>query len=100
MTTRTDIWTLLDNAPDGCDAVSDLYHWSTNFDPGTGPMTLFLDLIGWSDDEIGEPLYSLKGASLGYLELSKLAAALTEYADRPHDVRDYVDALMTAEMDR
>jgi hypothetical protein len=58
---------------------------------------LFLDLIGWSEDELGEPLYSLKNASLGYVELGKLAEALTEYADRPHDVREYVDALMAAE---
>jgi hypothetical protein len=53
---------------------------------------LFLDLIGWSEDELGEPY-----ASLGYVELGKLAEALTEYADRPHDVREYVDALMAAE---
>jgi len=55
---------------------------------------LFLDLIGWSEDELGETIYTLTSASLGYVELSKLADALNEYTDAPHDVRSYVDALM------
>jgi len=88
---------LLDDAPDECDAVARLYSWSTNFDAGTGPMTLFLDLIGWSEEHIGEALYPLGKASLGYMELDKLAAALSAYADRPQDVREYVDALLEAE---
>jgi len=92
-----DVWWLLEHAPTGCDAVASLYDWSTNYDPGRGPMTLFLDLIGWSDDNIGEPIYSLRDASLGYVELSKLADALSAYTDAPHDVRDYVDALLDAE---
>jgi hypothetical protein len=93
-----DIWQMLEEtAPQGCENVQDLYSWSSNYDAGKGPFTLFLDLIGWSEDELGEPLYSLKNASLGYVELGKLAEALTEYADRPHDVREYVDALMAAE---
>jgi hypothetical protein len=95
---RQDIWQMLEaDAPDGCDAVQDLYSWSLNYDAGKGPFTLLLDLIGWSEENLGEPLYSLREASLGYLELDKLATALTEYADRPHDVREYVDALMNAE---
>lgn len=93
-----DIWAMLEEtAPEGCEATQDLYSWSLNYDAGKGPFTLFLDLIGWSEDAYGETYYDLKGASLGYLELSKLAEALTEYADRPHDVREYVDALMEAE---
>jgi hypothetical protein len=60
-------------------------------------MTLFLDLIGWSDDNIGEPLYSLADASLGYMELSKLGAALSQYARHPEAVLAYVSALMEAE---
>src|SRR3954468_17678079 len=92
-----DVWELCENAPQYCESVADLYHWSTNYDAGRGPMTLFLDLIGWSEDNIGEPLYSLKDASLGYLELDKLAKALGEYADRPTDVLSFVDELMRAE---
>lgn len=93
-----DFWQLMDDAtPDGCEAVASLWSWSTNYDAGKGPATLFLDLIGWSADNIGEPLYNLAEASLGYVELGKLADALTEYADRPRDVSDYVAALMEAE---
>lgn len=92
-----DIWALLEqDAPAGCAAVQDLYSWSLNFDSGTGPFALILDLIGWSEDELGDDVYR-KGAGLGYVELSKLASALQEYADRPHDVREYVDTLMSAE---
>lgn len=97
MSTMT-IWQMLEqDAPEGCEAVQDLYSWSLNYDAGRGPFALFIDLIGWSEDEIGEPIYSLKDASLGYVELDKLGLALREYADRPQDVRAYVDALMQAE---
>jgi hypothetical protein len=96
--TKATIWELLEqDAPSGCDAVQDLYSWSLNYDAGKGPFTLFCDLIGWSEDNLGEPMYSLKDASLGYVELDKLAKALTEYADRPHDVTAYVDELIAAE---
>lgn len=94
-----DVWEYHESAPAYVEATADLWHWSTNYDAGKGPFTLFLDLIGWSEDEIGEPLYSLKDASLGYLELDKLGAALREYSDRPTDVRAWVDGLIAAEVD-
>lgn len=94
-----DIWEMLEqDAPAGCSAIQDLYSWSLNYDAGKGPMTLFLDLIGWSDEQIGEPpLYSLEDASLGYVELDKLGLALREYAESPQNVREYVDKLLEAE---
>lgn len=92
-----DVWELCENPPAGCADVADLYHWSTNYDAGKGPFTLFLDLIGYSDEHLGEPLYNLRDASLGYVELDKLADALKQYADRPGDVREFVDALIEAE---
>lgn len=96
--TDKDIWQILEeDAPEGCSDVQDLYSWSLNYDAGKGPFALFLDLIGWSEDNLGEPIYSLKDASLGYLELSKLADALNEYTNAPNDVREYVDTLMEAE---
>lgn len=95
----SNIWTMLEaDAPNGCDPVQDLYSWSLNYEPGRGPISLYLDLIGWSEEHYGEPLYDLSTASLGYLELSKLAAALTAYADDPHGVYAYVEALMEAEL--
>lgn len=93
-----DIWELLEqDAPDGCSAVQDLYSWSLNYDAGKGPFTLFCDLIGWSQDELGETMYNLRDASLGYVELSKLAHALEEYADQPTNVREYVEQLIATE---
>jgi hypothetical protein len=90
----TDIWTFTDEAPAYAERTSSLWHWSTNFDAGTGPFALYLDLIGWSDDVLGEPIYNLSTADLGYMELDRLADALKEYAERPTDVREWVDELM------
>jgi hypothetical protein len=96
-----DFWVLLETPPPGCEAVANLWSWSTNYDAGKGPASLFLDLIGWSADNLGQAIYVLGDASgLGYVELGKLAAALTEYADRPHDVRQYVETLLDAEGSR
>jgi hypothetical protein len=93
------VWDLLEEAPGGCDAVASLYQWSTNYDCGKGPFTLFIDLIGWSEDNIGNTIYDYRSLQrkLGFVELSKLADALTAYADRSHDVSDYVSALLEAE---
>jgi hypothetical protein len=56
---------------------------------------LFLDLIGYSEEEHGYNLTATKMPSLGYLEIDLLAKAMTEYAKRPNDVRDFVDDLMS-----
>lgn len=99
MNDTLDIWALLEqDAPNGCAGVQDLYSWSLNYDAGRGPFVLFLDLIGYSEDEYGEKMFS--GLQMGYLELSKLATALEEYASRPYDVLGYVRTLMTAEANR
>jgi hypothetical protein len=94
------IWQLLEEtAPKGCESVQDLYSWSLNYDAGKGPFTLFLDLIGYSFEEFGDTLYQLTESSLGYVELGKLALALTEYADRPSDVHTFITTLIEAEME-
>lgn len=96
MTTPEEWESLLDNPP--AEGVRDLYRWSTNFDPGKGPFTLFLDLIGYSEDEYGETMYGpVSGANNGYVELGHLGDALVEYANNPTAVRAYVAALMAAE---
>lgn len=95
---EVDIWALLEQIPpDGCEAIQDLYSWSLNFDAGKGPFALFLDIVGWSEENIGEAIYNTSQPVIGYVEAAKLGAALTEYADRPHDVMTYVERLMTAE---
>jgi len=89
---------LIEAAPAHSEAVARLWSWSENYDYPT-PATLFLDLIGYSDEHVGEPLFDMRKVSstLGYLEIDMLADALKEYADRPGDVMAYVERLATAE---
>jgi hypothetical protein len=53
-------------------------------------------MIGYSEEEHGYNLCAEKMPSLGYLEIDMLAKALTEYADRPNDVYDFVEKMMNA----
>jgi hypothetical protein len=77
--------------------ITGLYQWSTNWNAGEGPMTLFLDLIGYSQDELGFPLYDLKKPLLGYLELDYLADALKEYTNKGRSAYDFVVRILEAE---
>lgn len=77
--------------------IVNLYQWSLNFNGGEGPITLFLDLIGYSQEEIGIPLYDMKKAALGYLELDYLGDALKEYATIGQDAYDFVMEIIDAE---
>lgn len=93
----SDIWQFTENAPDYATDVAELWHWSTNYDAGKGPFTMFLDLIGWSEDNIGSPLYSFEYGAFGYVELDKLADALKQYTARPSDVMVWVEELLNFE---
>lgn len=88
-----DVWTALDNPPAGCEAVARLYSWGYNETHKT--MRAFLDLTGISS-EMGA-WYLSEMRPLGYLECDYLGAALVEFADRPNDVRAYVNALIELE---
>jgi hypothetical protein len=93
-------WQLLEDPPKRCAEVAALWSWSLNYDAGRGPATLFLDLIGYSQDEYGQALYNLADASLGYRELEYLRDAMTEYLADPHAVRGFVSTLLEAEATR
>jgi len=58
-----------------------------------------LDLIGYSEDEYGCRLYRQEPPNLGYMELDKLGNALKAYANWPREVREYITALLEAEME-
>lgn len=77
--------------------ITALYNWSMNYEAGKTPFTLFIDLIGYSQEEIGEPIYNLSNPLLGYLELDYLGDALKEYATIGSDAYDYVVAIINAE---
>jgi hypothetical protein len=96
--TNPKFWQLLESAPDYAEHTNALYEWSLNFDTGKGPITLFLDLIGYSFDNYGANLYDLTNSPLGYLELDYLGDALKEYATRPGDVMAWLEQLLNAEL--
>jgi hypothetical protein len=74
-----------------------LYNWTLNYEAGKGPFSLFADLIGWSEENIGSPIYDLTNPQLGYLELSYLADALKEYADKGQEAYDFASSIIEAE---
>jgi hypothetical protein len=96
--TTTQLEQMLEEGEGRFPHITGLYQWSTNYEAGQGPMTLFLDLIGYSGEQIGEPLYNLSRPNLGYLELHYLGDALQEYATTGQDAYDFVVRLIDAEM--
>ena len=89
------VWDFLESEGETAPAVADLYSWGLNCDRSSNPFLLFLDLMGWSAENLGEPLAENNDRSgYGFLELDYLAKALTEYADNPDTVRRWVARLM------
>ena len=78
--------------------ITGLYQWSTNYEAGKTPFTLFIDLIGYTQEQFGEALYNLDKPQLGYLELDYLGDALKEYADKGESAYIFVENLISAEM--
>lgn len=97
-TTTATLEQVLEEGEDRFSEIVALYNWSMNYNAGEGPMTLFLDLIGYSQEEIGEPLYNLAKPLLGYLELDYLGDALKQYASIGSDAYDFVVRIIEAEM--
>jgi hypothetical protein len=95
-TTTTDIWEFLERPNPHAPEAQGLYWWGLNFDRGSSPFLVFLDLIGWSEDNYGHRL-ATRTLTLGYVELSHLGEALKEYALNPQGVTAWVDALMQCE---
>jgi hypothetical protein len=95
--TTTQLEQVLEQGEERFPHIVGLYNWSLNYEAGEGPMTLFLDLIGYSQEEIGAPLYDLARPMLGYLELDYLGDALKEYATIGQDAYDFVMRLLSAE---
>ena len=94
-TTTLWVWDYLEQENKHAPEAQALYSWGLSCVPKGNPFLLFLDLIGWTDDHLGEGCRMMEpGSHYGYMELGYLADALTEYADRPHEVRAWVDGLM------
>lgn len=86
-----------DSAPEYVQGVAALYRWALNY-TDAAPFRAFLDLVGFSADEFGEPFgMAAWSDSLGYTELGLLADAMGEYASRPSDVAEWVRELLAIE---
>ena len=93
---------LSEACPTYAENVGELYHWSSNYN-NFSPVRKFLDLIGYTEEMDGDeaPLATWERPSfeLGYVELSKLGEALTEYANRPQDVTRFITELLEVEQE-
>jgi hypothetical protein len=90
---------LIDESTDRFDKIATLWDHSVQTEYPT-PATLFLDLVGYSLEEHGQLLISDMTTvinQLGYLEISMLGEALDQFATRPLDAIQYVEALLDAE---
>ena len=93
------VWEYLEQPNPPAPEAEALYRWGQNYEPENNPFVIYLDLIGWSDEYIGELQATRKSFHeyLDCVELDYLADALKEYANNPHDVRDWVVGLMESE---
>lgn len=96
--TTTQLKELLEEGEERFPHIVGLYQWSTNYEAGKTPFTLFIDLIGYTQEQYGEALYNLDKPQLGYLELDYLGDALKEYATIGQDAYDFVVRILNAEM--
>jgi len=97
-TTTTQLEELLEKGEERFPHIVGLYQWSTNYEVGKTPFTLFIDLIGYTQEQYGEALYNLDKPQLGYLELDYLGDALKEYATIGQDAYNFVVRILNAEM--
>lgn len=87
----TDKWELLENAPEFAESTAGLISWSHNYNAGdtSNPIIAFLAIIGYYDEVMD--FHTTEISRTGYLEMSYLANALTEYCERPNDVWNFVE---------
>lgn len=93
---------LQEACPTYAENVGELYHWASNYN-NFSPFRKFLDLIGYYEEMYGEEIaianWERPSFELGYVELSKLGEALTEYANRPEEVTRFIAELLEVEQE-
>jgi hypothetical protein len=95
--TTTSVWEFLERPDDRAPEAHDLYRWGLNCERDSNPFLVFLDLIGWSEENYGEHLVMGSFGSLGYVEQDYLGRALMAYALNPRRVEQWVTELMNCE---
>jgi hypothetical protein len=93
---QPEIWDYLEKENTTASATQALFEWGLNCDADANPFWLFVDLIGWSEEHYGHKIRE-SYALFGCVELDYLADALREYANRPHDVSNWITELMNCE---
>jgi len=94
-----DVWKFTDRSMNTkMGAIAELWHWSTNYTHSSNPFNAFLDIIGWSAENIGGCLFDWKDPQFGTIEQDYLANALLVNASLPNDVEQWIDQLMALEM--
>jgi hypothetical protein len=92
-----DIWVFLeDETKKHPKRTKELFEWSLNYDHKDRPFNLFLDLIGWSDENYGVKMHD-STLQLGYVEADYLGKALMEWANKPQQIEAWVTELMSCE---
>jgi len=92
-----DIWVFLeDETKKHPKRTKELFEWSLNYDHKDRPFNLFLDIIGYSDDNYGHPMYD-GTTRLGYVEADYLGKALMEWANKPQQIEAWGTELMSCE---
>lgn len=71
--------------------IGGLFDWALNYDRKDSPWLLFLDVIGWSDEHIGERL--TEQTKLDFYGIECFAEALHELATKGEQAWKYVDEL-------
>ena len=95
--TTTDVWEFLERPNRYAQEAQALYSWGLNCERNSNPFLVFLDLIGWSEENYGEHLVIGSFGSLGYIEQDYLGRALMAYALNPRRVEAWIDDLMACE---
>lgn len=97
-------WELMERIPTAYEPLVDLLSWSMNYERGSiaDPWNWFLDLVGFSQEHYGErisPAFYRPSDfdGLGYVELWKLAEALTAWANDPEGCESVTLVLVGAE---
>ena len=89
-----DVWELTEKAPRYAEDIASLWSWSLNYDRPT-PWQVFLWLIGHEESR-DQGMGSLSYFAGDCMGLDYLAHALEEYATRPTECMEYVEALYQA----
>jgi hypothetical protein len=92
------VWDMIEVAPEWASQTARLASWGANYlgSSATNPWSVFVDMIGVSDDMWLGRLDRTTGR-LSVMEINMLVGALVEYTDRPSDVTKWVTDLLDAD---